>query len=1219
MHLNNKLLLKIRKFCLKICNKVRKIKTNITYESLKPKDDINIESLEALDYAFKNKKIKNIAITGNYSSGKSSVIESYIVKRKIRQNKINKISLATFDESESKIDAMDIEKYIIEQLYYSSYKKIIKNNTIKSWILSYDLYLIVLSIISLFNFTKIVKLVLIKSLCFKIIIGCLFFIISLFLIWILKNILKYIYKIDSFSLQIMDFSIEVKQDDKTSVINQNMELLLKIFSKLNYKYIFFEDIDRFNKPIIFEHLRELNNILNKNQNVKFIYLLRDDVFKGENRTKFFDFIYPVVPFISYSSSGEELYKLIVKYKLQRKLPQDFILNITIFVQDMRILCNTLNEYRIYDKDLNNNGIDSKNLFAILLYKNVFPDDFSKLQLQQGMLYDLITKKEKIIQELMQDINNKIIERKKELESINTQTYDEEIFCRAAEKIILQNNEYRTSIEIKNDELGNKKLDRTTELNYEYLTDENTIIPYDDGKADALTFYENFAPKLYEMVQKIEANKENHKKEIENSIDILIAKLEETKSYTIETLVKENLIDEEEFNKFDNSNNKTGIENIKTVELVKFLLQEGYINEYYSRYIEKFHSGSISKKDNDFLGNCIINKTNDFLQELDNPNKIISRLKESDFNEEAVLNISIFKSILFKPGIKLNNYINTFLKSESFEIYLTLCETLMDDEQLDKMYCEIMKNIYVFKYINSIKDKELKKKAVEKILLSSNIEDIKEILDFEELKKFIEDSSILLSSGINNYDTNIVVKIIEELDIKYSDIDNNNLRREIYKYCVENGNYKININNIKSVLKYVLGINTSSFLYNTILTNNLINMSYSVIITNENVYNYIKENINNYLDNVYFKQSAHQNNEESIRDLLNDSNISDEKKEKIIELEATSKENENRKGIIKELIRIENTKLYNKILERDLVEVSFDSIYVYFSRKINIYEDESDETADEGLESDIQISKEILVDFINRNAKTLEKEKCDFIDQKELLLFLASQNDINNDTFEMLINKFDSKIDDIELNEISNDKIEILAKNNILAFNDKIYETIREKGGKALVYYTHFNRFNILNNLKHYRYNSSEIVQIINANGTLIHYTFKQSILKNLVNYETFNFNAKNANKIVEYIINKKIEISFSSQQLIKLINCCDNSVIIIKFINFYFKKFNKELIKDILENKLTTYLPLIKNRNKPSYKNILYNRNFIDNLKSLGYNIKYEIKDNTIYIKPTKR
>lgn len=70
--------------------------------------------------------------------------------------------------------------------------------------------------------------------------------------------------------------------------------------------IVFEDIDRFDTGLVFQRLRDINKLANsknikrkirfkKQKTLKFIYLVRDDIFSYEDRIKFFDMIIPVVP------------------------------------------------------------------------------------------------------------------------------------------------------------------------------------------------------------------------------------------------------------------------------------------------------------------------------------------------------------------------------------------------------------------------------------------------------------------------------------------------------------------------------------------------------------------------------------------------------------------------------------------------------------------------------------------------------------------------------------------------------------------------------------------------------------------------------------------------------------------------------------------------------------------------------------------------------------
>lgn len=98
---------------------------DLGYRDLAPLDNISDKNtyIEALDWAVNNPKIKNIALTGPFGFGKSSIIQSYKKSRKYLR--IVNVSLAAFQENtaeENKAGANGsdaIEEGILKQLFYS--------------------------------------------------------------------------------------------------------------------------------------------------------------------------------------------------------------------------------------------------------------------------------------------------------------------------------------------------------------------------------------------------------------------------------------------------------------------------------------------------------------------------------------------------------------------------------------------------------------------------------------------------------------------------------------------------------------------------------------------------------------------------------------------------------------------------------------------------------------------------------------------------------------------------------------------------------------------------------------------------------------------------------------------------------------------------------------------------------------------------------------------
>ena len=80
------------------------------FERLTPTDSVDLNVYgEAIDYVFDNPDIKNVAISGAYSAGKSSVLASY--KKQHNDKRFLHISLAHFTSPEQE-DELEIKESV---------------------------------------------------------------------------------------------------------------------------------------------------------------------------------------------------------------------------------------------------------------------------------------------------------------------------------------------------------------------------------------------------------------------------------------------------------------------------------------------------------------------------------------------------------------------------------------------------------------------------------------------------------------------------------------------------------------------------------------------------------------------------------------------------------------------------------------------------------------------------------------------------------------------------------------------------------------------------------------------------------------------------------------------------------------------------------------------------------------------------------------------------
>lgn len=96
---------------------------NVPYKDLAPVDDAEGTEVQinALKWAVNQTRIRNIALTGPYGLGKSSIIETFLRQNPLIAEKSIRISLATFTEITEEgetIISENLEEGILKQLFY---------------------------------------------------------------------------------------------------------------------------------------------------------------------------------------------------------------------------------------------------------------------------------------------------------------------------------------------------------------------------------------------------------------------------------------------------------------------------------------------------------------------------------------------------------------------------------------------------------------------------------------------------------------------------------------------------------------------------------------------------------------------------------------------------------------------------------------------------------------------------------------------------------------------------------------------------------------------------------------------------------------------------------------------------------------------------------------------------------------------------------------------
>lgn len=442
----------IRRIAVNCGRKVNRWKLEDTGENhislLSPIDDFkrHKEYIIRLKNAIDQPNVFNIALTGSYGAGKSSILKTF--KAYYPEYHYVNVSLASFVEvnmsesdstPKSNEDSFEeqLEYSILQQLFYhvkatnipeSRFGRIERTSRKKRIFVVVCILLFVVANLCLFCQEQVTKYFLIPTEVLKssFLFGSSICIFILGICVILFQLILFIKKISIKNLTLDKATLEFEEKKNVSIMNRYLDEILYLFQEKKYNVVIFEDIDRFENTHIFTKLRELNLILNQSEEIGrrivFLYALKDDIFaNAEERTKFFDYIVPVIPFVNASNSGDLFRRKITDLHIpEAEVSSSFITDISVFVNDMRVLTNVVNEFDLY-RNLLDKKLKKGKLLAMILYKNLYPTDFSWLHQNKGVVYETFMSSPKIRSEIREDDSDRLKEIDSEIQGISEET------------------------------------------------------------------------------------------------------------------------------------------------------------------------------------------------------------------------------------------------------------------------------------------------------------------------------------------------------------------------------------------------------------------------------------------------------------------------------------------------------------------------------------------------------------------------------------------------------------------------------------------------------------------------------------------------------------------------------------------------------------------------------------------------------------------------------
>lgn len=1219
---------------------------DLKFDDLTPISDPkqNASYIDALNWAVNNPNARNIALTGPYGSGKSSILKSFI---ELTNKKHITISLATFNDglqklktdsspdlnnntsvivsSNQKLSKENIEANILLQIFYqidprrTKYSRFKRINS-----LSLPKLLGVASLVSIWllalagtinndllgtlhslKISKYFKTVFHEKehLYLKVIM----IIITLIgLVLLISKILQKLLNAKISKLNVKDGEIDLT--DQNSILNKHLEEIIYVFQSAKLEVVLIEDLDRFNDTEIFTHLRELNFILNKSKDVTkkitFIYAIKDELFKEKERTKFFDFIIPVIPVINPANSGDKLLQYL-KIKEIQDIPIHFVEDISLFIEDMRQLKNIVNEYLVYKKRLEKFRLRDEKIFAVVLCKNFYPLEFSKLNYNTGEMYKILNDRTEYTIRANESIEQQISNINKKIEVLqNIQSKSiEEIKAFYIYKL-LSNNTNTIYLQI----------NRSPQITVGELYSENgfnkllfaNTIEFISQNGQAITFRKNISEfekeifdgmSLSDLTYQLSEGKERQITQLKGQITRLKKDSYDLNKYSLQQLI------------IKNGKDIFGKEILNKYKILVWMLEKGYIDESYNDYISYFFPESITESDKQFLLSIKYKEALPFNYNLVKIKNIVKRLFNSEFENREILNITLLDELLNtlpKESERLNSIFKTIIE---------LKENFFDF--VDIYFNNGNKKIEFINYLCD-KDEDFCKKVLNNNSFSDEIKEIylRDIVYYADEKDIIKQNRDgQISSCLNNCKYFFTLfsnpdhfkklqRILPLLSIKLKYLTENVEYNLLQKYIYENNFYELNIENIEFLL-----ISKNANISKNYISRASLTSIYNSDLTKLTIY--LNENLQKYINDVFIHIPSNQEDTGIVINLLNSSVLNLKEKREVIRLQEKRIENilqlyKDTWGICFEENKVEAS--WKNIMIAYVGHIDEKTIIPFLNKKENI------RALSMNLLSELDVNNifESLLDqdTFEANMARVIIEDVEYLEHYDLIKFIFESDKTSLECIKGILPAFKTMKTEIFISEsMSREKLELIVDEDLLIFNKEIYQRFKDLFFGLHLRYLELNSYSLsIDNYKDFPLATSDLSFILDSNNF-------SPLQKSEIVVENNAIPSKDpliANIICTMILDGSISINDNTTiyQVFRNLNSIDKKVSMFLKVGYG----SPEDIYILLKNIGSPY-DEIKHGGKRIYlPDEKYNQQLVEHLKQVGYISSYSIDNKGIKI-----
>lgn len=1112
----------IRRIAVNCGRKVNRWKLEDTGEKhislLSPIDDFkrHKEYIIRLKNAIDQPNVFNIALTGSYGAGKSSILKTF--KAYYPEYHYVNVSLASFVEvnmsesdstPKSKEDSFEeqLEYSILQQLFYhvkatnipeSRFGRIERTSSRKRILMTVSILVFVVANLFLFCQEQLAKFFLIPTEVLKssFLFGLSICVFILGICVILFQLILFIKKISIKNLTLDKATLEFEEKKNVSIMNRYLDEILYLFQEKKYNVVIFEDIDRFENTHIFTKLRELNLILNQSEEIGrriiFLYALKDDIFaNAEERTKFFDYIVPVIPFVNVSTSGDLFRRKIADLHIpETEVRSSFITDISAFVNDMRVLTNVVNEFDLY-RNLLDKKLNKEKLLAMILYKNLYPTDFSLLHQNKGVVYETFMSAKTLRDEIQKDDWARLEEIDLEIQAINEEYVksieelraviigklmklwpgeDWNIYCNRSRKSITDlYSEENIQLILK----GNVSF----ESRYNYRPRNLTL---DEIKTTLGESY--YYTKRKEQIQSAANNKIEYLRDERRAFMDEIAV---TNKYTLLDIAKSDR------NIFEYVGTIKGHE--EKYKVLKYLLEKGYVDEEYFFYISIFHEGRLTPSDQEFLLSIKFNAPKEFDYKLQEIPSLIQNLSVVDYDHKGILNKDLLKFYLLHED-EYEDKCDAILKQMIVhEQYIDLLYKFMQEGDCVPTYIKrlahIDKNVWKSLYMDKKHTNKDKDMVIFTMFKYADINDIRTINTSYPFNIYINDNKNY-SNLFVDIDQARAQKLLDMLDLNVQSLKDDSNGTDTYSYIYENNMYALTLDNIKVIFKH-----------NELSVNNLDSAIYTSIEETElnELQGYVHQELPTFVDNLMFAPGNTHESSDTIVSLM-DEDIQASDIIKLINHNIT---------LWDDCKSIMDESIVSTLFVKNKIKMTFKNVKHYCSciGSWNI-----DDT---------------LVAFMNRNEEKSMEEFTKLVEindehEIELLASVVQSDDINdNIAFSVFNNHYLIDIWCNDLSQLNKTRVRYVVDEGIISISPSTYQDIITEHPLLSKYLLCKNPDNIISEWDEFAFSITTVVEML----SWIEYKKYHNFILNKIEMESITPTIANA--LLSYFSKSDSEFNLS--------------------------------------------------------------------------------------------